>query len=343
MKNKIDIWPKITIWVAARNEEENIINCLERLAILDYPNSEIQILIGNDQSTDNTKILVENFIANKPQFEIINIQKTINNQRGKANVLANLYEYSNGEFFLITDADVLVNEKWAKGMIKNFIINPKLGHQVGVTSINTKSIFGFLQAIDWLWALTLLKLASILKIPLTGLGNNSAVARKAYEATGGYAKIPFSITEDFALFHETIKKKFEFHNAINLNIFAKTTAMDNLIEFLHQRKRWMVGALQCPWWVVLFLYLQALFPFILLIFSYFISSDLALSILIFKIVAQILIISPTLVILKEYRLIPFLLPYEIYAWLWGFTMVVFYFLPIDIDWKGRIYENSKTS
>ena len=115
--------------------------------------------------------------------------------------------------------------------------------------------------------------------------------------------------------------------------------MVNLKEFLHQRKRWMVGAMQCPWWVVTFLYLQALFPFILLVIGILFTVKIALLILALKITFQILFILPTIIVLKEYHLIPFLLPYEVYAWAWGFTMVVFYFLPIDIDWKGRKYNS----
>ncbi len=331
-------WPKITVWVAARNEEKSILNCLRNLEKLDYPVEHLQILIGNDGSTDQTAIIVEDFIQNKPQFEIIEIIETINNQRGKANVLANLYNFSTGEYFLITDADVTLNKNWVKGMLKNFLKNNFIGHQVGVTSIKTDNFWGLLQAIDWLWALTLLKFASFFSIPLTGLGNNSAVSRKAYEATGGYGKIPFSITEDFALFHETVKKGFEFHNAINPKVFAKTTPMLNIKEFLHQRKRWMVGAMQCPKWVVIFLYIQALFPFILLIISYFISSNLALNIFLLKFFLQVILLLPTLIILKEFKLIPLLIPYEFYAWAWGFAMVIFYFLPLKINWKERLYE-----
>ncbi len=337
MGKKITIWPKITIWVAARNEENNIIECLQQLEKLDYPSDQLQILIGNDGSTDATASLVSDFITNKPIFELIEITETINNQRGKANVLANLYNSSTGDYFLITDADVSVNTKWAKGMLKNFLKNNFLGHQVGVTSIKSNNFFGLLQAIDWLWALTLLKFASLFSIPLTGLGNNSAVSRKAYEATGGYNNIPFSITEDFALFHEVVNQNFEFHNAINNKVFAKTTPMLSLKGFLNQRKRWMVGALQCPKWVVIFLYIQALFPFILLAISYLVSSNLAINIFLIKFVLQIILILPTLIILKEFKLIPLLLPYEFYAWIWGFSMVIFYFLPFKINWKERYY------
>ncbi len=334
-----DNLPKITIWIAARNEEQNILNCLSKIENQHYPKQKLQVLIGDDSSSDSTNEIVKRFILDKPHFQLINISKTINSQRGKANVLANLYEKSSGDLFLITDADVEVNPNWCLGMVDNFLKKPNLGHQVGVTSIKSTSIFGVLQAIDWLWALTLLKFAAIFKIPLTGLGNNSAVSRKAYEAVGGYAQIPFSITEDFALFHEIVRKGFYFNNSINRKVFAKTTEIQLIKEFLHQRKRWMVGALQCPAWVVGFLYLQALFPFLLLVLCLTIGSKIAILFLLSKLLLQIILILPTLIILKEYKLIPFLIPYEIYAWLWGFTMVVFYFLPIDIDWKGRIYSN----
>lgn len=336
----IEQLPFVTVWVAARNEQANIINCLQKLQTQDYPIEKLEILIGNDQSTDDTEQLVRHFISDKPQFKLINITKTINGQRGKANVLANLYTHSRGSIFLITDADVSVPGTWVRSMVAYFQKNNDLGHLVGISSISSPGLFGHLQALDWLWALTLLKLASLFRIPLTGLGNNSGCSRAAYEASGGYAAIPFSITEDFALFHAIIQQGFGFHNGFNRQVFAKTTAMLSMKDFLHQRKRWMVGALQCPWWVVLFLYIQALFPIILIVIALIGATPLALSILLAKYFLQIVFLLPTIFILKEYRLIPTLLCYEPYAWLWGFTMVVFYFLPIKIDWKGRMYSTN---
>ncbi len=335
MKN---IFPKITIWIAARNEEENIINCLKSIEKLDYPVDYLQILIGNDQSTDKTALLIEDFIKGKNHFQLIDIQKIINNQRGKANVLANLYEQSTGDYFLVCDADVTVNSNWVKGMIANFESNSKVGHQVGVTSIKGDSIWAKFQSIDWLHALTLLKIAAELRIPLTGLGNNSAITRKAYESTGGYAKIPFSITEDFALFHEVVKKDFEFENTINQNVFNQTLPMFTLKEFLHQRKRWMVGALQCPWWIVTLLFLQALFLPILLIIGFVFSGKIASIIWLLKWLNQTITVLPTIIKLRQFQLIKYLFLYEIYANWWQMTMIFFYYSPVKVDWKGRIYE-----
>lgn len=331
-------YPKITIWIAARNEEDNIINCLRSIEKLNYPIESLQVLIGNDNSEDKTESLVKQFIKDKLYFQLIDIQKVINHQRGKANVLANLYEYSTGKYFLICDADVTVNPDWVKGMIANFEKDSNIGHQVGITSIRGSLIWHHFQSIDWLHALTLLKIAADLKIPLTGLGNNSAVTRKGYEATGGYAKIPFSITEDFALFHEVVKEGFGFKNTINREVFNQTLPMVTLKEFLHQRKRWMVGALQCPWWVVLLLFFQALFLPILLIIGIFFSWKIAGILWVLKWANQTITVLPTIIKLKEFHLLRHLFLYEFYANWWQMTMIFFYYSPVKVDWKGRIYE-----
>jgi 1,2-diacylglycerol 3-beta-glucosyltransferase len=331
-------YPKITIWIAARNEEANILNCLKSISNLDYPSESLQVLIGNDNSSDNTEFIVREFIKDKPVFQLIDIERVINNQRGKANVLANLYEHSTGKYFLICDADVTVNPDWINGMIANFEKDSSIGHQVGITSIKGNSLWHHFQSIDWLHALTLLKIAADLKIPLTGLGNNSAITRKGYEATEGYAKIPFSITEDFALFHEVVKKGFGFKNTINQEVFNQTLPIKSLKEFLHQRKRWMVGALQCPWWIVILLFLQALFLPILFVIGLVFSWKIASIIWLIKWINQTLTVLPTIIILKEYHLIKFLFLYEFYANCWQMTMIFFYYSAVKVDWKGRIYE-----
>lgn len=332
------IYPNVSIWIAARNEENNILNCLTSIEKLNYPKEFLQVLIGNDHSTDSTKVIVEEFINKKKYFQLIDIQQVINNQRGKANVLAKLYEHSTGEYFLICDADVTVNPNWVKGMITNFEKDSTMGHQVGVTTIKGSSIWHIFQSIDWVHALTLLKIAADLRIPLTGLGNNSAVTRQAYEATGGYAKIPFSITEDFALFHEVVKKGFGFKNSINQEVFNQTLPITTLKEFLHQRKRWMVGALQCPWWIVGLLFMQALFLPILIFVGFLFSWKVAGILWFIKWLNQTLTILPTLIKLKEFQLIKYLFLYEFYANWWQMTMIIFYYSPVKVNWKGRIYE-----
>ena len=66
MNNLNNELPKITIWIAARNEELSIIKCLTSIENLNYPKHLLQVLIGNDRSTDNTASVVSNFIKDNP-------------------------------------------------------------------------------------------------------------------------------------------------------------------------------------------------------------------------------------------------------------------------------------
>ena len=68
---------KITIWIAARNEEDNIINCLESIDKLNYPKEYLQVLIGNDQSEDNTKSIVENYINNFSEVPVVMVGSSL--------------------------------------------------------------------------------------------------------------------------------------------------------------------------------------------------------------------------------------------------------------------------
>ena len=47
--------PSVSVIVAARNEEDNIKNCLQSLLELNYPNEKLEIILVNDESTDKTE------------------------------------------------------------------------------------------------------------------------------------------------------------------------------------------------------------------------------------------------------------------------------------------------
>ncbi|MDX5480868.1 MAG: glycosyltransferase, partial [Hymenobacteraceae bacterium] len=80
--------PRISILVAARNEEFTILRCLKAIERLNYPKDKIEVLIGDDDSADATRAVVEDFIRDKPNYTCITVTDTLGLARGKANVLA---------------------------------------------------------------------------------------------------------------------------------------------------------------------------------------------------------------------------------------------------------------
>ena len=54
--------PSVSVIVAARNEEENILKCMKSLDKLEYPEDKLQIILVDDRSTDKTENIIENFM-----------------------------------------------------------------------------------------------------------------------------------------------------------------------------------------------------------------------------------------------------------------------------------------
>lgn len=321
-----------SILIAARNEDATILDCLE--CITTYANTDIEILVGNDQSTDQTRQLVADFIVDNPDCQLIDIVPSVAGLLGKANVLAQLARRARGQVLLFTDADTQVPPDWTTEMGRYF--TGTVGIVTGVTLPDGPKLFHKLQTIDWLYSLTLTHLISSMGIPVTAMGNNMAVSRAAYEAVGGYESLPFSVVEDYTLFRAIVAKGYGFRNLLNEQVLARTKAVDTFRALLHQRKRWMRGATELPVWMVGSLYVQYLALPLLLLLGWF-TPALAIGLYVARLFIQTLVISFGLGRLRQTNLWPYALLFEIYQLIIGPVAVIFYLLPIPIDWKGRRY------
>lgn len=129
--------PFISILIAARNEEANIVSCLQAISKLEYPIDRFEVWVGDDQSTDRTKELVTEFVQDHPNFYLHTIEENLGKAKGKANVLAHLAHKAKGEVFCITDADVIVPTSWLKGLVTHWDEN--VGMITGITLVSGKS------------------------------------------------------------------------------------------------------------------------------------------------------------------------------------------------------------
>lgn len=328
------IRPKVSVLVAARNEEGNIARCIESLIALNYPSSLVEILVGDDGSEDDTFAKASSFLSEHPNLKVYRITEKLPGQKGKANVLAQLASKASGEFLFFTDADICVPPHWIEGMLEGFY--PEVGLVSGVTAISGNSLWEQCQRVDWLFALGMTKVASDLGYSATALGNNMAVSREAYNAVGGYEAIPFSVTEDFELLKQIKKKGFKGNQLFKKNILTWSAPEPHLRRLLHQRKRWMKGAFELPLPIVTVLAIQALY-FPSLILAFFIVPLLGLFAIAAKVLCQSFFIGYAMsqVGLKENPIVLFI--YECYSTALSLLLLVFYCLPIKTDWKGRKY------
>lgn len=326
---------KVSILVAARNEEASILRCLRALDALRFPQHQLEILIGNDQSTDQTGPIVTAFIRDKPHFQLVGIHERIGNQAGKANVLAQLARQATGNFLFFTDADIAVHADWITNMLREFS-NPNVGIVTGCTQIVGQGIWENCQAIEWLYAQRLLKTFNDMGLPLTAMGNNMAVRREAYEAVGGYENLPFSVVEDFLLFNEIRHKGYGSAHRFEPDVLAASLPTSDWSAWLRQRKRWMVGAMQTPWYFPALFVGQALFYPLLLLLAFW-QPLMALTIWLGKWLLQSLHIAFVLKKFNRTDLFPYLFIFDAWAHVTALTALIYYLLPTKIVWKDRTY------
>jgi chlorobactene glucosyltransferase len=106
----LEVNPKVSVLIPARNEESNIEECLRLIINQDYTNFEIIVL--NDESTDSTEEKVKIFVKNNSQCKLIQGKPLLTGWTGKNWACHQLSENASGELLLFIDADVLL-EKWA--------------------------------------------------------------------------------------------------------------------------------------------------------------------------------------------------------------------------------------
>lgn len=96
----------VSVLVPARNEEKNISDCIKCIINQDYKN--IEVIILDDNSTDNTYKIVSEFVNSK--IKMLQGEPLPQNWLGKNWACHQLSQQANGEYFLFIDADVELKE-----------------------------------------------------------------------------------------------------------------------------------------------------------------------------------------------------------------------------------------
>ncbi|MFH1196598.1 MAG: glycosyltransferase family 2 protein [bacterium] len=203
--------PLISVLVPARNEELNIGECIESIASQSYPN--LEIIIGNDESTDNTYRIAKEFSSKDHRISVLNIQPKDQNWTGKNWACNELAKSANGDFLLFIDADVRLNSNAisnAVGLLKKYKLNMLSCFPTQVV----KSIGEFLivPMMNWL-LLSFLPLKQVYKSDRISFaaanGQFILFDKNDYRAVGGHSSIAGRVVEDmeFARLFKTNGKR----------------------------------------------------------------------------------------------------------------------------------------
>ena len=329
--------PLVSVLVTSRNEEVNLPKLLSSFDALDYPLDKLEFLLADDGSSDSTFSILQKWADSEMNRKVLKIEGELIQKypvNGKANALAILAEEAKGEFFFFTDADCVVNPEWIREGVQSF--GEKTGIINGVTEVDSKSLLGIFQRIDWWNILAITKVISDMGGHTTGLGNNMVISREAYFRSGGFAESPFSLTEDLEISKCIKKAGFEVRQQVSKGMLLKTKEEQSWRALMSQRKRWLQGVLTLPWiWIISLSFY--LFFFIALFYVSLENWRLGLGIWIVKIVLQSVFWMLVSGKVGSRISVFWLLLYDFYYLLSSSLTILYYFWPSKITWKSRQY------
>lgn len=229
----LDEWPEITITVPAYNEENTIVQTVESLLSVDYPEDKLNIIVVNDGSKDKTREKAEKF-EKYDNFTLINQEN-----QGKGAALNKGLENTETEFFGCVDADSYV----AEDAIKNIV--SELDENAGgiASAMKVYSPQNFWQRLQWVEYLVGIFLRNLMEkihaIHVTP-GALGVYRRELIEDLGGFDEE--TLVEDQEICFRLQRNGWDVSHSRKGDVH--TVAPKNFREFYGQRLRWYKGAIE---------------------------------------------------------------------------------------------------
>ena len=229
---------KVSIIIAARNEEQIISKTIEDLLIQSYPKILTEIIVIDDHSTDNTAQIISSFASSGIKLISLNESNALNSYKKKA--IQTAIGQCEGDLIITTDADCRMGKDWLATIVAYYEENDFKMISSPVAYFQEQSFFERAQSLEFLYLIGLGASTIGNKKPSTCNGANLAYEKKAFYEVGGFKGIDdLASGDDELLLHKMASR---YGNKIgflkNRDAIVYTHAKPNLAEFIQQRKRW---------------------------------------------------------------------------------------------------------
>lgn len=233
-----ELAPPVSIIIAAFNEAKVIQSTIHSVLDTDYP-GELELVIVDDGSTDETAALVEQIAAHEPR---IRFQRQPNG--GKSVALRNAMSWVTNEIVVFLDADTRF-ERGTIGALVRPLADPAVGAVSGHAKVgNLRTFIARCQGLEYTCGFNLDRRAyAVWNCITVAPGAVSALRRSALEAAGGFSLDTLAEDTDLTL----CLHRAGYRIAYAQDAVAWTEAPETLRSLAKQRFRWAFGTLQCLW------------------------------------------------------------------------------------------------
>jgi cellulose synthase/poly-beta-1,6-N-acetylglucosamine synthase-like glycosyltransferase/peptidoglycan/xylan/chitin deacetylase (PgdA/CDA1 family)/spore germination protein YaaH len=228
----------VSVLIAAYNEGRVIEKTLEAVVDTDYP-GEIEFIVVDDGSTDDTSEVVLRFIVAHPQVRLL---RQVNS--GKSAALTNAIASASHGVLIFLDADTHFERRTIRALVDR-LDDPKVAAVSGHARVGNRHNFvTHCQCLEYVCGFNLDRRAysewnCITVIP----GAVSAIRRSALDEAGGFSHDTLAEDTDLTLTLHRLGYRMDYAP----EAIAWTEAPDTWRTLAKQRFRWCFGTMQCLW------------------------------------------------------------------------------------------------
>lgn len=233
---------KVSVIVAAHNEAHNLIPLITSLVNQSYPPEMYEIIIADDDSSDNSCDVVREFMKKFSHVHLIEVKGREEAISPKKNALTHAIAYSTGEIILTTDADCMVPQRWIESTVASFHDDTAMvvGYsRTKLTNWKKASLVQKFEHMDFVAIYLVMAGSYTIGKSFAAIGQNLAYTREAFLKVGGFEKINHMLSGDDVNLMQLMRLaglKIQFN--FSPHSFVYTAPIKSWSQLINQRTRW---------------------------------------------------------------------------------------------------------
>ena len=231
---------KFSIIVPFRNEADNLKSLLESISMMNYPSELFEIWFIDDDSKDNSVMIIENFIRKNKKLPIKVLANKHKSNSPKKDAINTAILKANFEWMITTDADCIIPKDWLNifdAYIQKYqpkLIAAPVSYQTQRTFLEQFQLLDFLS----LQASTIGSFG--INKPFLCNGANLCYEKKAFMKVNGFEGNENIASGDDVFLLQKMVKQYpdKVHFLKSKEAIVKTNPQKSFKDLLSQRIRW---------------------------------------------------------------------------------------------------------
>ncbi len=236
---------KISIIIAAKNEEGNLDQLFLSLEKQNYPKDKFEIVFVDDNSTDGTFITAQKYADRFPNFRLLKAEhKNLPAKKGALEIGITQAQFP---FLLFTDADCTPQVNWLKAFSNKFSLDFDL--LIGFAPFTFKQTFAnHFFCFENLRTTILTFTAAWFGLPYSAASRSLGINKKTFLQLGGFSKTLQTLGgDDDLLIREAVKNKCKIGVVAAEDSLVLSNTKESFTDYFLQKRRHTATSFHYLW------------------------------------------------------------------------------------------------